>query len=509
MTKNLSLALLALSSLLAGSALADERLGAIHEALTFYASFDHNVEADFAKGEAQVFTLTKSKPLEFKAGNHTDGATALAPGKGRGGSGALQFTKKTAPWLFYQAAKNLSYQSAQWSGSVSLWLKLDPEEDLEPGYCDPLFITPRAWNDAAFFVDFDKEGDPRDFRLGAFADLKLWNPEGLEVPESERPLVKVANPPFSREAWTHVAFTWERFNSGQKDGVATFYLNGQMQGQVLGWNQQFTWADTETSRIHLGVNYIGLFDDLSCFDRALTSREIKLIYQNAKAVGITLKAPLAPGLNAVIDSSELGWREMTEADFVNVNCNTDTWAWQGGEIHCTGKPVGVIRSNRPITNLELSLEWKHLEKGGNSGVFLWASPESIERLEKGQGRLPVGIEVQVLDLGYTEKYEKQHKKPSDWFTCHGDVFPTGSAKMIPFPPIAPNGKRSFPSKDLSRGVGEWNHYYIRAINGEVRLWVNGEEVSGGTKCDPATGYLCLESEGAPVVFRNLRIRELP
>ena len=41
---------------------------------------------------------------------------------------------------------------------------------------------------------------------------------------------------------------------------------------------------------------------------------------------------------------------------------------------------------------------------------------------------------------------------------------------------------------------------MRCINGEVRLWVNGEEVSGGTNIRPATGYLCLESEGAPVEF---------
>ena len=81
--------------------------------------------------------------------------------------------------------------------------------------------------------------------------------------------------------------------------------------------------------------------------------------------------------------------------------------------------------------------------------------------------------------------------------------------MKPFPPIAPNGKRSFPSKNLTKGITEWNHYYVRAINGEVRLWVNGEEVSGGTKCDPAEGYLCLESEGAPVEFKNIRIRPLP
>ena len=61
----------------------------------------------------------------------------------------------------------------------------------------------------------------------------------------------------------------------------------------------------------------------------------------------------------------------------------------------------------------------------------------------------------------------------------------------------------------SEGINEWNHYYVRAINGEIRLWVNGEEVSGGTKITPATGYLCLESEGAPVDFKNIRIRELP
>jgi len=89
------------------------------------------------------------------------------------------------------------------------------------------------------------------------------------------------------------------------------------------------------------------------------------------------------------------------------------------------------------------------------------------------------------------------------------VFPVGTAKMKPFEPTSPNGERSFPRKNLSKGHGQWNHYYVRAINGEIRLWVNGEEVSGGNGCDPKTGYLCLESEGAPVEFKNIRIRELP
>ncbi len=212
---------------------------------------------------------------------------------------------------------------------------------------------------------------------------------------------------------------------------------------------------------------------------------------------------------AVIDGTGLGWRALTKADFVHVNCDADTWSWTNGLVRCTGKPVGVIRSTVQHSKIELAAQGRHFRPGGNSGIFLWATPQSIQELAQGKGRLPTGIEVQVLDHGYAEQYEKQSGKKPDWFTTHGDVFPTGSTTMKPFPPVAPNSQRSFPRKNLSKGVGEWNHYYIRAINGEVRLWVNGEEVSGGTDCRPATGYLCLESEGSPVEFRELRLRTLP
>jgi hypothetical protein len=80
--------------------------------------------------------------------------------------------------------------------------------------------------------------------------------------------------------------------------------------------------------------------------------------------------------------------------------------------------------------------------------------------------------------------------------------------MTPFPPTAPNGRRSFPSKRLSKGVNEWNHYHISANDGVVRLSVNGEEVSGGKNCTPDFGYVVLESEGSPVEFKNLKIKEL-
>lgn len=210
---------------------------------------------------------------------------------------------------------------------------------------------------------------------------------------------------------------------------------------------------------------------------------------------------------ATIDGTGPGWRELGEADFVNVNCEPTTWSFKDGVIYCTGQPVGVMRTKKTITNFELVAEWCHRKTAGNSGIFVWTTEESIKELKP--GGLPHGVEVQVLDLGYTEQFEKATGKKADWFTCHGDVFPVGKTKMKPFPPLSPDGSRSFPRSQRSKGINEWNHYYVRGINGEIRLWVNGVEVSGGSGCNPASGYLCLESEGSPVEFRNVRIRELP
>lgn len=209
---------------------------------------------------------------------------------------------------------------------------------------------------------------------------------------------------------------------------------------------------------------------------------------------------------AFVDGEGPGWKALGKQDFQRVNDEEDTWQFVDGQIHCTGKPVGVIRTAEQYGNFEMVLEWNHLQPGGNSGVFVWTVPESLENLPP--NKLPRGIEVQILDNDFRKQYEERSGKKGDWFTTHGDVFAVG-VKLTPFEPRSPDGSRSFPRKELSKSSGQWNHYYIRAINGEVRLWVNGEEVSGGTGADPARGYICLESEGKPVQFRNVRIRRLP
>jgi hypothetical protein len=208
-----------------------------------------------------------------------------------------------------------------------------------------------------------------------------------------------------------------------------------------------------------------------------------------------------PALAAETDwVSMFNGRDLT--GWINANCAPETWTVRNGVIHCTGKPVGGLRTLRQYENFIMECEWRHLSSGGNSGVFIWGSPINAPGVP-----FLRGIEVQVLDHGYATQYEQRTGKKSESFTTHGDVFPIHGATMDPIG--RSNGRRSFPSEERSKPSPEWNHYRIVANDGKIRLSVNGKEVSGGDNCNYRKGYLALESEGAPVEFRNLRIMELP
>jgi len=211
---------------------------------------------------------------------------------------------------------------------------------------------------------------------------------------------------------------------------------------------------------------------------------------------------------AFIDGTGPGWRTLGPGDFADVNAAPDTWTWHADLLRSTGNPIGVMRTRDVFTNFEMVIEWRHLQAGGNSGLFTWVPPDALDALPP--GRLPdAGIEVQMLDHEFRPQYEARTGEKGGWFTTHGDVFAVGRSTLRPFEPRSPDGSRSFPRDERSRGAGHWNHYYVRGVNGELRLWVNGAEVSGGSGADPRTGYLCLEAEGAPIEFRNIRIRQLP
>jgi hypothetical protein len=263
---------------------------ALRKALTFHASFDGSVDAVHAAGNPRLYTAPSlARRQEAKPGLPDTGETRLAAGEGKFGD-ALRFTVRRKPPVYFEGARNLAYDTSNWSGTVSFWLSVDPAAELDPGFCDPVQITPRAWNDAAFFVEFEKRPDSIPFRLGVYADFKVWNPSNRkfeEIPASERPLVTVEKPPFGRGKWTHVVFTFERFNTGQPDGRARLYLDGSPAGDLSPRMQTFTWD--ERTAVALGLSYVGLLDELSLFNRALTPAEVQATHNLKTGVVSLLK----------------------------------------------------------------------------------------------------------------------------------------------------------------------------------------------------------------------------
>ncbi len=176
-----------------------------------------------------------------------------------------------------------------------------------------------------------------------------------------------------------------------------------------------------------------------------------------------------------------------------VNCAPETFTVRDGLIVCTGIPTGVLRSDKQYENFVLELEWKHLVPKGNAGLFVWSDAITSRGVP-----FTRSIECQILDGRNTESY-----------TSHGDVFAIHGAKLTPDRPHPRGSMRCLPSEWRSKPAGEWNHYRVTCNDGVLKLAVNGKVVSGGYDISPRKGYICLESEGSEVHFRNIRIHELP
>lgn len=187
------------------------------------------------------------------------------------------------------------------------------------------------------------------------------------------------------------------------------------------------------------------------------------------------------------------------AGWVNVNTSPQTWAWRDGMLVCSGQPIGVMCTEKAYENFVLHVEWRHMEPGGNSGVFLWSDARP------GEGRLPNGVEVQMLELDWPRLNTKDGVTPPVAYV-HGELFGVGGVKTTP---DNPRGERSMSVENRALGRGQWNTYDVVAVDGVVKLSVNGKFVNGVRGATQKRGFLCLESEGAPIHFRNVRILELP
>jgi hypothetical protein len=168
----------------------------------------------------------------------------------------------------------------------------------------------------------------------------------------------------------------------------------------------------------------------------------------------------------------------------------DVWQVEDGILVCTGMPVGYLRTVKvDYENYTLTLDWrwKPGTKGGNSGVLIHTStPNAL-------GVWPKSLEVQLgsgnagdfwaipLDTDFDVVNEDQRRK----------------------------GRRVLNlTDDSEKPIGEWNKMEITCKNDEIIVRVNGDLVNHATNCSVQKGAICLQSEGAPIHFRNIVLRPL-
>lgn len=179
-----------------------------------------------------------------------------------------------------------------------------------------------------------------------------------------------------------------------------------------------------------------------------------------------------------------GWTYYLSDESVKME---DVWSVKDGVIICKGKPSGYLRTEKDYSNYVLTLEWRWPEgtEKGNSGVLVHSSTP------KALGVWPKSIEAQ-LALGNA-----------------GDIWVIGTTIEVPNADTRVMGRRHLNLTDNSeKPVGQWNTYEITAKGDELILKVNGDLVNHATKCSVTSGAICLQSEGAEIHFRNIKLRPL-
>jgi len=193
--------------------------------------------------------------------------------------------------------------------------------------------------------------------------------------------------------------------------------------------------------------------------------------------------------------------DATPIKWINVNTVKKGWTvGTDGVLVNLGHPIGVVRSEKQYENFILHVEWRHMEAGGNSGVFAWSGADPEEG-----SVLPDGVEIQMLELDWVNINAKNGVQQPIAYV-HGEVWGVGGVVTVP---DNPRGERSKSIENRCKGKGEWNTYDVVCVDGVIKLSVNGKFVNGISKSTQKKGYLCLESEGAEIHFRNFKVIKLP
>jgi peroxiredoxin len=195
----------------------------------------------------------------------------------------------------------------------------------------------------------------------------------------------------------------------------------------------------------------------------------------ASAAAAEKPAPIAPAEKTLLFNGKdlTGW-----VPFVAGKGDPKSvWSVSGRTLRCTGAPRGYLRTEKAYTNYRLHLEWRWVGKPGNSGVLLHVT---------GSDKVwPTSIECQ-LAAGSA-----------------GDLWLIGGTGVTVDGKAHTKGRVAKKAKSSERKGGEWNTAEIVCEGDTIRIHVNGVLQAHATKASQAAGHIALQSEGAPIEFRNV------
>jgi len=196
-----------------------------------------------------------------------------------------------------------------------------------------------------------------------------------------------------------------------------------------------------------------------------------------------LAAPL-PGEVALFNGKDLeGWEPIVPDLAGKTPGPASVWSVKDGVLICSGNPAGYIRTKNDYKNYILRLQWRFdpAKGAGNSGVLL--------RMVGADKVWPRSVEAQLHSTN-----------AGDFWNI--DEYGMTVAKE------RTNGRNTKKTRMAERPVGEWNEYEIVVNKGDIVLYVNGEELNRATAVEENAGKICLQSEGAEIQFRNIRLVSL-
>jgi len=174
-----------------------------------------------------------------------------------------------------------------------------------------------------------------------------------------------------------------------------------------------------------------------------------------------------------------GWFRYLRGGKGNVD---KTWTIRDGVLCCTGRPAGYIRTEKAYKNYRLRLEYRWPGRTGNNGVLAhMTGPDRV---------WPKSLECQG-----------QFRNQGDFWEIGGFRFNEHTTKGHRV--RGRNVKKYNPHNE--KKPGEWNVYEVWAVGDTVRPYVNGKLMNEASGCAITAGKICLQSEGAPIEFRNITI----